>query len=410
MQINLNIDKKIFNEAYLPMLNDYDTRYNVFFGGAGSGKSHFVFQKCVIKSLRSRRKFLVIRKVGSTLKDSVWQMCLDTLSTFGVRQYCKINKSDFTIELPNKSVFLFKGLDDPEKIKSIAGITDIIIEEATELTYDDFTQLNLRLRARVNHLQIHLMFNPVSKANWCYKHWFQYEDLQHMLSTNVLHTTYKDNKFLTKEYIASLEQMKETNYTYYKIYALGEFASLNKLVFENWKVEDFNHKNIQGDYIFGIDFGYINDPTAIMLSKVSGNKLYIYSEHVEKGMLNNEIAKCLKNLGIHKELIIADSAEQKSIDEIKRYGVPRIKEAVKGPGSVLQGIQKLQQYEIIIHPSCKNTIEEFNNYSWKKDKSTNEYINTPVDTFNHCIDSLRYSIQGLDRGKLQTMNKLKFSL
>ena len=111
-------------------------------------------------------------------------------------------------------------------------------------------------------------------------------------------------------------------------------------------------------------------------------------------------------MGFAKSIICADSAEQKSIDEIKRLGISRIKPCVKGKGSVLQGIQKLQQYELIVHPSCENVIEELENYAWKKDKQTNEYINEPAEGFDHYMDSLRYSLQCLDvRTQLTTMKK-----
>lgn len=184
--------------------------------------------------MNRRRKVLIIRKVARTLKDSVFQLVLDTLEQFQFLPYCKINNSTFSITLPNGSVFLFKGIDDGgEKIKSITGITDIFIEEATELIYDDFSQLDLRLRENATDLQMMLCFNPVSKVNWCFKHWFENGTPPNTL---IVKTTYKDNRFLPDAYIKSLESMMNTNPVYYRIYALGEFASLDKLVFSNWEV------------------------------------------------------------------------------------------------------------------------------------------------------------------------------
>ena len=140
MIINLQLTKKIFNAAYYPFLLDYSNRYEVYYGGAGSGKSHFVFQKIIVKALNDKRKVLVIRKVARTLKDSVFQMTLDTLTKFRLLDLCQINRTTYTIDFPNGSQFLFKGIDDGgEKIKSITNITDIVIEEATELVYDEFT-------------------------------------------------------------------------------------------------------------------------------------------------------------------------------------------------------------------------------------------------------------------------------
>ena len=321
---------------------------------------------------------------------------------------CKVNHTTFAIELPNGSQFLYRGLDDAEKIKSIAGITDIVIEEATELVYDEFTQLDLRLRANAPNLQMFLMFNPVSKVNWCYKHWFKDGTPQ---NTKILQTTYKDNRFLPPEYIKAIEALKTTNPTYYNIYALGEFCSLDKLVFTNWTTGFKPDGNYQ--LLIGLDFGYINDPSALVVSYLDedSKKIYVEMEEYKKGMLNDEIAEMIKTKGIAKEVIIADSAEQKSIEEIKRMGIPRIRPAVKGQGSVLQGIQKLQQYQIVVNPSCANVITELQNYSWTKDKQTNEYINTPIDKYNHCIDALRYSLQCVDNyQKLKTVNKAALGL
>lgn len=173
--------------------------------------------------------------------------------------------------------------------------------------------------------------------------------------------------------------LEKRNPAFFKIYALGEFGSLDKLVFSNWRVEDFDYTQLKGDLLCGLDFGFMADPTAFIASLLVGDKIYVFNEVFQKGLLNNQIAKIITDLGFSKSLIIADSAEQKSIEEIRRAGINRIKPAVKGQGSVLQGIQKLQQYEIIVHPSCGNLIEELQNYSWTKDKQTNEYINTPID-------------------------------
>lgn len=354
--------------------------------------------------MNDKRKVLVIRKVGATLKDSVFQLLKDTLSKWNILQYCNINQSSFSISLPNGSVFLFKGLDDNEKIKSIAGITDIWIEEATELTQDDFTQLDLRLREKAANQEIYLSFNPVSKANWCYKYWF---DSAPPYDTFILKTTYKDNKFLPDKYIKSLEQMKRTNPTYYKIYALGEFASLDKLVFNNWKIEEFDFRSIQGKLLIGLDFGFVADLTALICSVLDeeNKKIYIFDEYTCTNKTNDEIAKIIQSKGYSKSLIIADCAEQKSIEELRKEGICRIRASAKGADSIIHGIQKLQQYELIVTPMCEQVITELQNYSWQKDKQTGEYINKPIDNFNHCMDALRYSLQCVEDNRLKTINK-----
>lgn len=348
----------------------------------------------------------MVRKVGNTLKDSVWAMFLKLL--YQMPAVIKsINKSEYTIELINGSVILFKGFDDPEKIKSIEGITDIVVEEASELTEDDFDQLNLRLRADCGMLQIHLMFNPVSKANWVYKRFFENGTPE---DTVIIHTTYKDNPYLPQEYIDSLLRLERTNPAYFKIYVLGAFATLDKLVFPVKTVRIISEEETK-DLAFwiGMDFGYTNDPTAITWGYVDQAKkiLYITGEYNKRGMTNDVIAATITNLGFAKERIIADAAEPKSIAELKKLGLNRVVGAVKGPDSVKNGIDRLQRYDIIIDERCPNTIEEFDNYTWTKDKKTGEYINQPVDSFNHHIDSIRYGTQNVMKKRVHTKEELE---
>lgn len=388
--IKLNIARSLFNDAYYPYLFDYSNRYEVYYGRAGSGKSVFITQKILCKACTSKRKVLVIRKYATTLKDSVFQLFVDQLKKWKIYKFCKVNMSTYTITLPNESVLLFKGLDDPEKIKSITDITDIWCEECSELSLDEFTQLDLRLRAQSGNLQIFVSFNPVSKQNFVYQKWFANGTPD---NTFVLHTTYKDNKFLPKEYIDALLEKQKSNPTYYKIYALGEFCTLDKLVYYNWKVEDFDHTQIKGKLLVGLDFGYTNDPTALVASVMTDKKIYIFREWVDTNKTNPQIAQVIKSLGLQKSTIICDSAEPKSIQELRQNGVYAARESTKGPDSIIHGIQKLWEYEIIVHPSCTETITEFENYAWQKDKTTGEYINKPIDQFNHCMDALRYSLQ-----------------
>ncbi len=389
----MKVDIEI-NKAYLPYLFSYKNRIEVYYGGAGSGKSIFVAQKLVLKALKSKRKILVIRKVARTQKDSCFAVICEIFKSIKYFDRCRINKTTLDITLPNGSVILFKGMDDSEKIKSIANITDIWCEEATELTLDDFSQLNLRLRALNPNLQIWLSFNPVSKANWCYQYFFV-----NKAEAFILKTTYKDNDFLPQDYKDEIESYKHTNPTYYKIYVEGEFCSLDKLVYNNYEILDFDVgkliKSKKYITLTGLDFGFTNDPTALIVSLVNEKEkeLYIIDEYGETGLTNPDIANIIKSLGYQKNIIMCDSADPKSIEEIRRQGIPRVKACKKSPDSVLHGIQQLQQYKIYVLPKCEKTITELQNYAWEKDKKTNEYINKPIDRFNHFLDALRYSMQ-----------------
>jgi phage terminase large subunit len=407
MTIKLNINpSKVFNRHIYDHLFDYDTFTEVHYGGASSGKSHGVFQKIVIKALKDwkkPRKILVLRKVGATVRDSVFADVQATLSYFGILNMCKINMSAFRIDLPNGAEFIFKGMDNPEKIKSIKGISDVVMEEASEFTLDDYTQLTLRLRDKAHkQKQIYLMFNPVSKANWVYNAFF----VKKPKNTVVYQTTYKDNRFLDALTRENIEELANRNEAYYKIYALGEFATLDKLVFPKYTKALLNKDDLrQITSYFGLDYGFINDPSAFMHVKIDDDrkKLYVIEEYVKKGLTNDKIAESITALGYAKEQIRADSAEKKSNQELRNLGIGRVIDVKKGAGSVMQGIQYLLQYEWIVDERCVKTIEELENYTWKKDKATNEYINEPVDSYNHCLDAIRYAIQDkITKSKIKT--------
>lgn len=397
--LEFNSPSKVFNKHIYDVLFDYSRFTEIHYGGASSGKSHGVVQKVVVKACQNwkhPRKVLFLRKVGKTMRESIFEDVKSCLSDLGLLDRCKINNTDFRITLPNGATFIFMGMDDPEKIKSIKGVSDVVMEEATEFTVDDYTQLTLRLRERKHkNRQIFLMFNPVSKVNWVFKRFFAEGVKLNTKRVVVYHTSYKNNKFLDDEVKETIEELAERNPAYYRIYALGEFATLDKLVFPTYEKRLLNKADLKHlPSFFGLDFGYVNDPSAFMHVKIDeANKtIYIMEEYVKKQMLNNEIAETIKSLGYSKEEIYADSAEKKSIDEIRLKGINRIKPVKKGPGSVLQGIQFIQQYKIVIDERCFKTIEEFDNYTWKKDKKTNEYINEPVDTYNHTIDAIRYAL------------------
>ncbi|OLN92925.1 terminase [Staphylococcus saprophyticus] len=400
MKIDLNFKEphKVFNRNIFDVLFNYNNFTEVHYGGGSSGKSHGVIQKVVLKALNSwayPRRILWMRKVQSTIKDSLFEDVKSCLIDFGIWDMCQWNKTDNKVTLPNGATFLFKGLDNPEKIKSIKGVSDVVMEEASDFTINDYTQLTLRLRERKHDKkQIFLMFNPVSKLNWVYKYFFEHgEEMENVM---IRQSSYKDNKFLDDMTKNNLELLAKRNPAYYKIYALGEFATLDKLVFPKYETKLINKDDLRNlPSYFGLDFGYINDPSAFIHVKIDkdNKKLYILEEYVKIGMLNDEIAKFIKQLGYAKEEITADSAEQKSIAEIRKLGVHRILPTKKGKGSIVQGLQFLQQFDIIIDERCFKTIEEFDNYTWQKDKNTDEYMNEPVDTYNHCIDALRYSVE-----------------
>ena len=413
MAIKLNIGSKLVLPVYRPYIKDYSYRYNVFYGGRGSGKTIFVMDKLLIKGLQEKRTILLMRKTTANCKFSVWKELKAAVERFQLEKYFTFYESDYSAVCNlNGTVFKCTGLDVAEKIKGFSEISDVLLEEATEFTPEDFELIDGTVRSIKYKLplQIYFLFNPVSKANWVYKR-FGFDKGIVPPDTFILKTTYLDNPYLSKDYIQRMENMKRTNPTRWKIEALGDFVSLDKLVFQNYVVEEFNHADLNGELIIGMDFGFINDVSTIVASILdeTNGRIYVFKEWGATGKTNDELAKIITSLGFSKSTIIADAAEQKSIEEIKRLGIQRIKPCVKGPDSIIHGIQKLQNYEIIVHPNCSELITEFENYSWQKDKHTGEYINKPIDDFNHYCDALRYSLQCVDNSrKLKTLNKNLF--
>lgn len=408
--MRLTIRRSAFNDKFYPLLDDDEHDTILLVGGGASGKSYFSFQRAVIRALKDCRKYVVVRKSATDLRRSCWEDFNNTLAQFRIKGLCKLNNTNMTCEMPNGSSFLFMGLDDSEKIKSIPNITDAVIEEASEITFDDFSQIKMRLRGKGRlRNQIVLMTNPISKANWVYRHFF--DGGCHEENCLISQSTYRDNKFVNESTVRALESYRETNPMFYRVYCLGEFGSLSKQVFTNYTTENLDIDELRSrglPHMVGLDFGYVNDPTAIVdcLLDEEAKRIYVLREFYQTGLLNDEIAAQIRLMGLSKSTIVADSAEQKSIEEIRKCGVPHIRPAAKGQGSINQGIQKLQQYELVLDSSCVCLLEELENYSYKRDKASGEYVNEPIDRYNHAIDALRYSLQCVGgRARLKTLPK-----
>jgi phage terminase large subunit len=414
MAIQLNINKDVFLHCYQPYITDYDSRYNVYYGGRGSGKTRFVISKLLLKGLQEKRTILLMRKVYRKCKDSVWAELKAAIERFKLTKYFTLYEGEYRAVCKlNGTVFKCEGLDEAEKIKGFAEISDVLLEEATEFTLEDFELIDGTVRS-VKYklpLNIYCLFNPVAKSNWVFKR-FGFDTGIVPDNTFILKTTYLDNPYLSPDYLARMDAMRETNPTRWRIEALGDFVSLDRLIFNNYVVEEFDYTTIQGELLLGMDFGFVADPSVIVASLLDedNKRIHIFREWEGQGKTNAELAKVIQALGFAKSVIVADAAEPKSIEEIRRLGIARIKPCVKGPDSIIHGIQRLMNYKIIVHPSCQGIITEFENYAWAKDRN-GEYINRPASGFDHFCDALRYSLQCVDNSrKLKTMSKTNFSL
>ena len=375
-------------------------------GSAGSAKSYFITQKLIIRCCNEKIKILVCRRTGTTIRNTCFSLFKDILNKWKLTPYVKIRESDFNIKFPNGSEIIFIGLDEETKLLSLNNIGCIFIEEAFEVPKNIVEQLNLRLRGNTPNQQIIMAFNPISKHHWLY----DFCEVNPPSSFIFTHSTYKDNPFLNAEYVAELEELYTRNPQKARVFCDGNWGvNSDGLVFKNWKIEEFNHAEIDGQLMCGLDFGFVNDISAFVASLMDekNKRIYVFKEYGATGKTNKDLVDIITALGFNKSTIIADAAEPKSIEEIKRAGINKIRACKKGPDSIIHGIQKLQNYEIIIHPSCVGIITEFENYTWQKDKKTDEYINKPIDDFNHYIDALRYSLQCVAT-KLKSIDKNLF--
>ncbi|CAJ0596463.1 unnamed protein product [Cylicocyclus nassatus] len=400
-QIDISIDPAIINNVYLSHVDD-EHRYQIFYGGSSSGKSYFLAQRLVIDMLRGGHNYLCCRKVARTVRKSLWNEIQKALSFFNVSHLFKSNASELVITGPNGWQILFVGLDDVEKVKSISPakgvITDIWVEEATEAEYSDIKQLDKRLRGQsVVKKRLILSFNPIYQQHWLYQqyfagHWADDSTRYADDTLSILKTTYKDNGFLMEDDIHALES--ESDPYWYSVYALGNWGILGHAIFHNWTTSDLSDTEFDS-YVYGLDWGFSNDPTAIVQLHYERrtHTLYIKLAEYLHGYTNDLIAAEVKKL--NPDLIICDSSEPKSIAELKRHGLCAIP-ATKGPDSVMYGIKWLSKQRIVIDASLRDAIAEFTTYKWLQDKD-GKALPKPEDKNNHCLtgDTLVHTTNGI---------------
>ena len=407
----LEVNPKIFNPVYIPFINS-ETRIQIFFGGSSSGKSYFIAGRVVLDTLKGRNT-LVLRNVAKTLRGSCWNEITKAIRAFGLGDLFEISKTEMVITAKNNQCqILFAGLDDVEKIKSITPakgvLTDVWIEEATEAAWEDYKQLNKRLRGLSRHTKrLTLSFNPIYREHWIYTNFFgDWDESKTVINTpalSILKTTYLDNNFLTQDDRDALENEKDPYYR--NVYTLGNWGVLGDVIFRNWRTEDLSDLNTDKP-LFGLDFGFSSDPAAGVKVHYdrAGKKIYILDELHEKGMTNSQLAETLKPwVGGH--YITCDSSEPKSIKELQNLGIRAIG-AKKGPDSVIHGVQWLQGHEIIVDVRCQHTKNELQLYQWRKDKE-GQSMRVPEDRNNHLIDALRYCLEHESTARYATSLNLK---
>lgn len=418
--VNVNHVKlpEVVGRGYATFWN-FKGRYRVCKGSRASKKSKTTALWYIVNMMKYHKaNLLVVRKSYRTLKDSCFTELRWAIHRLGVDDFWdyRLNPLEIIYKPTGQKIY-FRGLDDPLKVTSITvdigQLCWLWIEEAYEITKEaDFDMLDESIRGQVDDglfKQVTITFNPWNERHWLKKRFFDTDDPDILALT----TNYLCNEWLDKSDFAVFERMKQYNPRRYNVAGLGNWGVIDGLVYENWKEEQFTliskkeyydmaeDKRPQNpvfsdglDSAFGLDFGYTNDPTALFCGflSLSEKRLYVWDELYKKGLSNKAIYDEISKLGYTKERITADCAEPKSIDELKGLGIRRIEGAKKGKDSVNNGIQWIQDLEIIVHPRCVNFLLEIGLYSWRKDKF-GKALNEPEDDNNHLMDAMRYGLE-----------------
>lgn len=398
----------VVGQGYEQMFT-FHGRYIAIKGSRASKKSKTTALYVIAKMLREPKgNVLCLRNTQSTLRDSMFADLKWAIERLGVQNYFTYRENPLQITCkPYGTKILFRGLDDPLKVTSLAYDTGVLTtqwwEEAYEIrSEEDFEKINESMRGITppgHEKRVILTFNPWSENHWLKKRFFDVDDPDVLAFT----TNYLINEWLDDADRKLFEDMKRRNPRRYRVAGLGEWGVSEGLVYENWEELWFDPKEVWSNArhmkaVYGLDFGYTTSPTAFVAAFVDlkNKNIWIYDEIYKPGLTNLQIFQELAYKGYAKEKIVADSAEPKSVAELFSLGCNRIVKARKGNDSVRWGINLLQQFRIFVHPNCKNMILELSNYRWKKDKAGN-LTNDPEPDYDHLCDALRYAVMAISR-------------
>lgn len=370
------------NEPLKPYLKDRH-RYLVLYGGAGSGKSVFAAQKVLATMVNQAGAVVVlIRKVAKTIRSSMYTQIKLVARGLDIEHHLSFYDGDQRITCSNGSVVISMGMDDREKVKSLAQPCLIWVEEATELDREDFQQLDLRLRGdHAEVLQMILSFNPVNKGHWIYKRFFLKPDPKAVL----VHSTFRSNMRLDDNYREVLEALRLQDEQYFKVYALGEWGDMRQgMIFNYSQVDEIPECD---EVIYGLDFGF-NNPTALVEVNIRENKLFVRELLYEQHLVNSELVSILK-MALRKPTaeVYADAAEPARIEELYRAGI-NVHKALK---QVQDGIDRVKRFKLHVLRGSINLIQELDNYTWKLDRLGNQ-LDEPEKLNDHACDALRYAV------------------
>ena len=379
-------------------------RYRVVKGGRASKKSKTTALNFIWRLVHMpQTNLLVVRRTYRSLRNSCYAELVWAVQQLGLSTVWQLREDPLEMTyLPTGQKIFFRGLDDPHKITSIVApqgqLCFLWLEEAFEVNREeDFAILDESIRGPAPFKQLTLTFNPWNERHWLKRRFFDDPACPDILTKTV---DYRCNEFLDEADRQVFVNMARQNPRRYRVAGLGEWGVAEGLIFENWREVDFDLFALRAQpqmcSIFGLDFGYVNDETALFcgLVDLAARRIFVFDEIYQRGLSNEQIYAEIERRGYAKERICADSAEPKSIDRLRELGIERIKPARKGPDSVRHGIDFLQDFEILVAPRCRNFLAEISAYNWQADKN-GRLLNVPADCNNHLMDAMRYAAEDL---------------
>lgn len=413
----MKINKSI-NKAFKDYLLNWEYKFYFVFGGYGSSKSYNTVFKIIMKLLTEKRKCLVVREVYATHRDSTFSLFKEIIEDMGLSSLIVTKTTPLQIKFPNGSQVIFRGMDNPEKLKSINDVSLVWCEECSEIKYAGFKELIGRLRHPTLKLHFILTTNPVSTSNWCYKYFFMDKKNKFfrlndndvyinkvVIKDNIYyhHSTVDDNKFVQEEYIKQLDEIKEYDIDLYRIARNGKFGTKGKKVLPNFNIMDHEEvlKNVNRipyhrKYV-GMDFGFVTSYNCVVRCAVdeSNSSLYIYYCYYDKEKTDDVTADDLHDFKISKELITADCAEPKTIEYYRKQGFNMVactKATKNNEGSRLQNTKKMKRFKnIYCSDKCREIIDELQDLVYKVDKN-DEIIENEFNIDPHSLSALWYAL------------------
>jgi phage terminase large subunit len=363
--VNLTINTTITFEHLL----DAKNRITQHIGGTRSGKTYAILQYLIVQAIENKETITIVRQTIPSLKRTVIKDFKDILQSLDIWKDENYNITDRIYNLYDSTI-QFLSTDDAAKLRGIKS-TILFIDEASEIDEESYFQLSIRTTGKII-----LAYNPtISPYHW----------LRQMQDCDRFVTTYKDNVYLEKEVVKGIEDLQFKNPKYYTIYALGQFAPNERAIFEFDIVDNFEAEFVA----FGLDWGYSQDPTAVVAVYKNGNNIYLEEVLYQKGLVMNEIVAALNKNDINKNYEIwCDSSEPRSVEELYRSGF-NAKAVKKGPDSIKFGIGVLKNYKLHILKTSQNLINEIYAYQYATDKHGYTTDN-PEGGLDHLLDAARY--------------------